>query len=123
MEKDALTRLIKKYEAGKCTPAEIQQLEAWWNAALDSDHYKKEVSQVERDVLKQQSLTELQYSIRQGQQKNNIRKLALWERMSWRAVAACAAIFIIAAFVTVKWYGSGEVLIASKFGEKIEVTL
>jgi ferric-dicitrate binding protein FerR (iron transport regulator) len=123
MEKDALTRLIKKYEAGKCTPAEIQQLEAWWNAALDSDHYKNEVSQVERGLLKQQTLTALQYSIRQERQKDNVIQLVLWERMSLRAVAACAAILIIAAFVTVKWYGSDEVLIASKFGEKIEVTL
>jgi ferric-dicitrate binding protein FerR (iron transport regulator) len=123
MEKDALGRLIKKYQAGKCTPAEMRQIEAWWNSAFYSDRHKKEVSQGERELLKQQSLSALRYLMRDEKQKGHVRKLTLWERLPVGAIAACLAIFVVAAVAIAQWYSPDDVLIASEFGEKIQVTL
>ena len=122
MERDDLIRLIKKFVAGNCTPSEKEMLERWWDAALHNDTYKDEVSQLEREMLKQKSLRKIQSVIRESN-AGNVRQLTPWYKSHTPAIAACLSVFILATIALLMWNTNKELAVSSKYGERIEFTL
>ena len=123
MQHEDLTRLVRKYLAGNCTPSEEKELEQWWRSSLDDDRYKKEISELERETLKRKTLSNLQYAIRSGKQNGNARKIDRWQAHQVALLAACVAIFVVATMVLITFNSSPEILITSAFGERREIIL
>jgi ferric-dicitrate binding protein FerR (iron transport regulator) len=135
MEKDELRNLIRRFLAGSCTPEEKQALERWWSNAQEDDHYLQGLPDTEREALKMEMLRNIRMMIhvREAQEKPEtpgrstvkaakVRSLGLWAQ-GWKLAAACMVLALIASVVMVQVYFSGEVIIRTGYGERLEVEL
>lgn len=135
MEKDELRNLIRQFLAGSCTPEEKQALEQWWSSAQEDDRYLQELPDTEREALKMEMFRNIRMMIhvREAQERSEmtgqvnakdrkVRSVGLWAQ-GWKLAAACMVLALMASVVMVRVYFSGDVIIRTAYGERLEVRL